>query len=71
MTFIPFRKGFALYDRIRETCMRQGYEPTHYVRKRTMGLDREMVSANPLHLENGFSDSRLCNNAEVPNVMYM
>ncbi len=45
-SFILFRKGFALHDRVREACIRNGFEPTIVYESAQWDLISEMVSAN-------------------------
>lgn len=45
-SFILFRKGFALHDRVREACIRSGYEPTVAYESAQWDFISEMVTAN-------------------------
>lgn len=45
-SFILFRKGFALHDRVRETCIRNGYEPAVTYESAQWDFISEMVSSN-------------------------
>lgn len=45
-SFILFRKGFALHDRVRETCIRCGYEPIVTYESAQWDFISEMVSSN-------------------------